>query len=90
MRIKRLAHTIFVKFKRHPNKNNKMKYVITLFSFLLAGLFILPFIFFAINDFIFGKYAGEGFTGYYIEYFKMLRGGSLAAWFISLFCLYNS
>ncbi|MBT7274945.1 MAG: hypothetical protein HN886_00630 [Woeseiaceae bacterium] len=61
-----------------------MKYVITLFSFLLAGLFILPFIFFAINDFIFGKYAGEGFTGYYIEYFKMLRGGSLAAWFISL------
>lgn len=61
-----------------------MKYVITLFSFLLAGLFILPFIFFAINDFIFGKYAGEGFTGYYIEYFKMLRGGSHAAWFISL------
>ena len=61
-----------------------MKNIITLLVCILSGFFILPFIFFAINDFIFGKYVGEGFTGYYMEYYQLLRSGSIAAWFILL------
>tara|TARA_B100000959_G_scaffold69813_1_gene74001 strand:+ start:1617 stop:1868 length:252 start_codon:yes stop_codon:yes gene_type:complete len=57
---------------------------ITIFIlFFLIGLFVLPLLLFAINDFIFGKYTGNGFVDFYNDYFDLMKGGNIAAWFIS-------
>ena len=57
---------------------------ITIFFLLfLIGLFMLPLLLFAINDFIFGKYTGDGFVDYYNIYFNLMQKGNIAAWFIS-------
>jgi|TARA_B110000914_G_scaffold94796_1_gene83299 hypothetical protein len=61
-----------------------MKKTILFFLFFLFGLLVLPFLFFAANDFVFGKYGGEGFIGFYSEHFTMMKSGHLASWFITL------
>ena len=60
-----------------------MKLNIIILLFLLCfGLLIVPFGLFAINDFIFGKYSGDGFIGFYDDYFDLLKNGNLFSWFI--------
>jgi hypothetical protein len=60
-----------------------MKLNIIILLFLLCfGLLIVPFGLFAINDFIFGKYSGDGFVGFYDDYFGLLKNGNLFSWFI--------
>ena len=60
-----------------------MKLNIIILVFLLCfGLLIVPFGLFAINDFIFGKYSGDGFIGFYDDYFDLLKNGNLFSWFI--------
>ncbi len=60
------------------------KKITIFFLFFLLGLFILPLLLFAINDFIFGKYTGDGFVDFYNDYFNLMQEGNFAAWFISL------
>jgi len=60
------------------------KKIIIFILFFLIGLLLLPLLLFAINDFIFGKYTGNGFVGFYNDYFHLMQKGNLAAWFISL------
>jgi UDP-N-acetylmuramyl pentapeptide phosphotransferase/UDP-N-acetylglucosamine-1-phosphate transferase len=45
-------------------------------------LLVVPLGLFAINDFIFGKYSGDGFVGFYDDYFDLLKNGNLFSWFI--------
>jgi len=59
------------------------KKIIIFILFFLAGLFILPLLLFSINDFIFGKYIGDGFIDFYNDYFNLMQKGNIAAWFIS-------
>ena len=60
-----------------------MKLNIIILLFLLCfGLLIVPLGLFAINDFIFGKYSGDGFVGFYNDYFDLLKNGNLFSWFI--------
>ncbi|MDE0743249.1 MAG: hypothetical protein OSB24_05090 [Woeseiaceae bacterium] len=61
-----------------------MKKTIIIILFFLLGLLVLPFLFFVVNDFVFGKYGGEGFTGFYNEHFTLMKNGNPAAWFITL------
>jgi|TARA_B110000438_G_scaffold24874_1_gene23228 hypothetical protein len=61
-----------------------MKKIILFVLFFLIGLLVLPFLFFAVNDFVFGKYGGEGFIGFYNEHFLMMKSGNPASWFITL------
>jgi UDP-N-acetylmuramyl pentapeptide phosphotransferase/UDP-N-acetylglucosamine-1-phosphate transferase len=60
-----------------------MKLNIIILLFLLCfGLLVVPLGLFAINDFIFGKYSGDGFVGFYDDYFDLLKNGNLFSWFI--------
>ena len=43
--------------------------IIILLLLLCFGLLIVPLGLFAINDFIFGKYSGDGFVGFYDGHF---------------------
>ena len=56
--------------------------IIILLLLLCFGLLIVPLGLFAINDFIFGKYSGDGFVGFYNDYFDLLKNGNLFSWFI--------
>ena len=60
-----------------------MKLNIIILLFLLCfGLLVVPLGLFALNDFIFGKYSGDGFVGFYDDYFDLLKNGNLFSWFI--------
>ena len=56
--------------------------VIILLVLLSFGLFIQPLALFAVNDFIFGKYSGDGFMGFYSRYYELLLSGNPQSWFI--------
>ena len=56
--------------------------VIMLLVLLSFGLFIQPLALFAVNDFIFGKYSGDGFMGFYSRYYELLLDGNPQSWFI--------
>ena len=53
--------------------------LVVLLSF---GLFIQPLGLFAVNDFILGKYSGNGFMGFYSRYYELLLSGKPQSWFI--------
>jgi len=55
---------------------------IMLIVLLSFGLFIQPLALFAVNDFIFGKYSGNGFMSFYNRYYELLLSGNLQSWFI--------
>ena len=60
-----------------------MKSNFTMLIVLLSfGLFIQPLALFAVNDFIFGKYFGNGFIGFYNRYYELLMTGNPQSWFI--------
>ena len=60
-----------------------MKFNFTVLIVLLSfGLFIQPLALFAVNDFIFGKYSGNGFMGFYSRYYELLLSGNPQSWFI--------
>ena len=60
-----------------------MKFNFTMLIVLLSfGLFIQPLALFAVNDFIFGKYLGDGFIGFYNRYYELLMTGNPQSWFI--------
>jgi len=61
-----------------------MKKTIIFILLFLLGLLVLPFLFFVVNDFVFGKYGGGGFVGFYNEHFISMKDFSPAAWFITL------
>ena len=56
--------------------------LIMLLTLLSFGLFIQPLALFAVNDFIFGKYSGNGFMGFYSRYYELLLSGNPQFWFI--------
>jgi len=56
--------------------------VIMLLVLLSFGLFIQPLALFAVNDFIFGKYSGDGFMDFYRRYYELLLSGNPQSWFI--------
>ena len=56
--------------------------LIMLLTLLSFGLLIQPLALFAVNDFIFGKYSGNGFMGFYSRYYELLLSGNPQSWFI--------